>query len=66
MKKINNDNNEIPRWLSEHNHLNLDGTTYEIERLGPVRFIWDGDNYGENFIQVAKDEFASQRGSVCR
>ena len=27
-----------------------------------VRFMWEGINHGEKFIQVAKDEFTSQRG----
>ena len=61
-KKVTNDINEIPRWLSQHNHLNLDGIIDDINILGLVRFMWEGNNHGEISIHVTMHRFTSQRG----
>ena len=34
-----------------------------INRLDLVLFIWEGDEYGEKFIQTAKNEFVSKKGN---
>ena len=62
MKMVTNDDDEISRWLSQHNNLNLDRTIDDIKRVGLVRLMWEGNNHGEKFIQVAKYELTRQRG----
>ena len=42
MKMVENDDNEIPRLLSQCNHLNLDSMIDDIKRLAAVRFMWEG------------------------
>ena len=62
MKIMTNDDNGIPRWLSQPNNLNLDSMVEDIKGLGPLRFMCEYNNHDEEFIQVVKHEFTSQRG----
>ena len=60
-KKISNNDNDKPIWLSQHNNLNL---LYclpsDILRNGNVRNFWDGN--GEKGIQPVKQEFVTKKG----
>ena len=61
IKRVRNNDNEIPRWTSQHYHLNLDDIIDEIKRLCPVRFMREGNNHGEKSMKIAEHEFISQR-----
>ena len=53
MKMATNDDDEIPRWTQQCNHLNLDGIADDTKRVGLVQLMWEGNNHGEKFMQVA-------------
>ena len=55
--------NDIPKWLSQHYHLNFDAIVKDIERLGPIRFKWEGIMHDEQFIQTAKKECVIKNGN---
>ena len=63
LKTVMNDTKETPRWISQYNHLNIDSVIDDIKRLGPLKFMWEGNEHGEKYIQTAKNEFASQKGN---
>ena len=33
----------------------------DIKRLGPMKFMWEGNEHGEKYIQTAKSEFVSKK-----
>ena len=65
MKKVTNDDNETLRWSQQRNNLNLDSAICHMKRVGLERFMWEGSNHGEIFMQASKHEFISKRGDNC-
>ena len=63
LKKLKNETGEIPRWISQYNHLNIDSVIDDIKRMGPLKFMWEGNEHGEKYIQTAKNEFVSKKGN---
>ena len=55
----------MPKWLSQFNHFHFDAIVKDIERLGPIRFTWEGSMHGEKIIQSAKKEFVIKKGNFC-
>ena len=47
----------------QYNHLNIDSFIDDIKRLGPLKFMWEGNEHGEKCIQTAKNEFVSKKGN---
>ena len=64
MKIVANEGNETTRWMSQHKHLNLDDMIDDINRLGPARFIHEGNNHSQKCMKVAKHELIYQRGDT--
>ena len=63
-KKITNNDNKIPMWLSQCNNLNL---LYclprDMIRNGNVGNYWDGKEHGEKGVQSVKHEFVTKKGN---
>ena len=63
-KKITNNDNKIPMWLSQYNNLNL---LYclprDMIRNGNVGNYWDGKEHGEKGMQPVKNEFVTKKGN---
>ena len=63
MKKVTNDKNELPKWMSKHNRLNVDGILDDISWLGLVHWTWEGNTQGQKYIQTCKHEFVTKKGN---
>ena len=48
--------------MSQYDNLNLESAIDDIKKLGPVRFMWEGNMHGEKHMQIRKAEFTSHRG----
>ena len=46
-----------------HNHLNIPEVIKDIDTNSLVCFIWEGNEYGEKGIKIAKDAFINQKGN---
>ena len=36
----------------------------DIQRLGPMQFMWEENKHNEKHTQAAKNEFVSKKGNV--
>ena len=59
IKKVINDKNDNPRWLSQYNHVNVEDIINNIKRLGLVQFMQEGNEHEEKFMQTTKNKFIS-------
>ena len=50
-------------WISQCNHSNTDSVIDDIKQLGPLKFVWEGNEHGEKHMQTAKNEFVSKKGN---
>ena len=56
------DNINKVNLISSYNFVCLLNLPQQAHMLGPVRHYWEGGGLGENFIQVAKHNFANYYG----